>query len=348
MQNYKTACVVTTIQLPTACLVSFTKRLAGFQIPMLAIGDETSPPGFSLSGCTFVSLSDQQRMDFTLSKLLPVRHYSRKNLGYLIAMMSGAECIYETDDDNRPNDTWTPRNATVSAWRANPAEWVNVYRYFTEEVIWPRGYPLNSIRDSLEGEVILQGLAEPADAPIQQGLADGSPDVDAIWRLLFDRQIEFNGRRSIFVPQSCWCPFNSQSTWWWPPTYPLLYLPSFCSFRATDIWRSFIAQRCLWEMGHELVFHPPEVLQERNFHDLTKDFEAEIAVYTQGNKLARRLADVKLNAGKGSALDNLVRCYEALSGEFFPEKELALVRAWADDIRNIGQHTSPAGEFPAL
>jgi hypothetical protein len=280
-------------------------------------------------------------MHFALSKVLPVRHYSRKNIGYLIAMNSGAECIYETDDDNRPIETWTPRRINVSARRADSAEWVNIYRYFTGDVIWPRGYPLDYIKGSLVGEVNLRGQAERADAPIQQGLADGSPDVDAMWRLLFDKEIRFNANESVLVPQACWSPFNSQTTWWWQSAYPLLYLPSFCSFRATDIWRSFIAQRCLWEMGHELVFHPPEVVQERNVHNLMKDFEAEITVYTQTRNLARRLTTVKLESGPGAALGNLVRCYESLSGEFFPETELALVRAWADDIEKIGQRSLP-------
>jgi hypothetical protein len=286
-------------------------------------------------------------MHFALSKVLPVRHYSRKNIGYLIAMNSGAECIYETDDDNRPNDTWTPRNINVSALRADPTEWVNIYRYFTGDVIWPRGYPLDYIKESLAKEAILRSQAERADAPIQQSLADGSPDVDAIWRLLFDKEIKFSANGSVLVPQACWCPFNSQTTWWWPSAYPLLYLPSFCSFRATDIWRSFIAQRCLWEMGNELVFHPPEVVQERNVHNLMKDFEAEITVYTQTTNLAQRLTDVKLKPGPYSALGNLVRCYESLCGEFFPETELALVRAWADDIEKIKQHSSPPTELTA-
>jgi hypothetical protein len=40
---------------------------------------------------------------------------------------------------------------------------------------------------------------------------------------------------------------------------PLLYLPSHCCFRMTDIWRSFIAQRCLWELGHWVVCQAPEL-----------------------------------------------------------------------------------------
>ena len=54
--------------------------------------------------------------------------------------------------------------------------------------------------------------------------------------------------------------------------YPLLYLPAYCSFRMTDIWRSFVAQRIAWENGWRLLFHGPTMEQERNVHDLMKDF----------------------------------------------------------------------------
>ena len=50
-----------------------------------------------------------------LAKLLPVGHYVRKNLGYLLAMSAGAACIYETDDDNAPNAAWRPREVTTAA-----------------------------------------------------------------------------------------------------------------------------------------------------------------------------------------------------------------------------------------
>ena len=39
------------------------------------------------------------------------------------------------------------------------------------------------------------------------------------------------------------------------PVARLMYLPSTCTFRMTDIWRSLIAQRCLWELGQGVVFH---------------------------------------------------------------------------------------------
>ena len=129
------------------------------------------------------------------------------------------------------------------------------------------------------------------NAPIQQGLANGSPDVDAIWRLVLDKPITFRDEPSVYLPPGAWCPFNSQTTWWWPAAYPLLYLPSGCSFRMTDIWRSFIAQRCLWELKTGLVFHAAEVVQARNVHNLVKNFEDEICGYLRNDDIKQCLAE---------------------------------------------------------
>jgi hypothetical protein len=170
-------------------------------------------------------------------------------------------------------------------------------------------------------------------APVQQGLVDGSPDVDAVWRLVMDREIRFHRHGSVALPPGTWCPFNTQSTWWWPAAYPLMYLPSHCTFRMTDIWRSFVAQRCLWAMGGMLVFHASEVEQHRNEHCLMRDFEHEIPGYLQNDALVSTLAALDLEEGPHSAGPNLWICYQALVAErFLPADELPLVRAWLDDL----------------
>jgi len=116
----------------------------------------------------------------------------------------------------------------------------------------------------------------------------------------------------------------------------LLYLPSYCSFRMTDIWRSFIAQRCLWEMGCGVVFHPPEVVQERNKHNLMRDFADEIPGYTRNKEFVLLLEGLTLETGVASVSSNLQHCYEALiRAGFFPEKELVLVNTWLEDLQKL-------------
>jgi len=324
--------VITTIQEPTDCVRRLLAALAPTGTPLLVLGDKKGPARFDADGAELMTLDDQLRCPFDLARLLPTGHYCRKNVGYLEAFRRGADCIYETDDDNAPLECWAPRSRSVEARRASGGTWVNVYRLFTDELIWPRGFPLNLVTGP---ETSRHDPAAPlvkVDAPIQQGLADNSPDVDAVWRLILDREFFFDRRPSVFLPPGTWCPFNSQTTWWWPEAYPLMYLPSFCSFRMTDIWRSFIAQRCLWELGRGVVFHAAEVIQERNVHNLMRDFADEVPGYTGNEDIIRRLGDLSLRAGAGAVGENLMACYQCLvKAGYFPKDELSLVKAWLKD-----------------
>jgi hypothetical protein len=169
-------------------------------------------------------------------------------------------------------------------------------------------------------------------APIQQGLANGSPDVDAVWRLILDHEVIFDEAPSVLLPRGVWCPFNSQNTWWWPQAFPLLYLPSYCSFRMTDIWRSFVAQRCLWELGYELEFHHADVQQMRNEHDLMHDFEQESVGYLRNEEIRRILETCDLSPGPAYLSENLITCYETLTrADVVGREELDLVEAWIQD-----------------
>ena len=323
------AAIITTIQEPTPAVRALAARLRPLDAPLLIIGDKKGPRRFELQGTRFLDLDAQLASPFELARQLPVGHYTRKNVGYLEAIAQGAGCIYETDDDNAPLDDWALRTLETPALRVTDVGWVNVYRHFSEKRIWPRGLPLDGLVESFARGVSTGQQSNMVRAPIQQGLANGSPDVDAIWRLVLDQHFHFEQRPSVVLGQGSWCPFNSQSTWWWPEAYPLLYLPSHCSFRMTDIWRSFIAQRCLWEMGLGVVFHSAEVVQDRNEHNLMRDFTDEIPGYQRNRELAQVLENTALRPGVGEVAGNLRRCYEALVGkDFFSTEELKLVDAW--------------------
>jgi hypothetical protein len=345
--------VITTIQRPTDCVRNLAFRLGAHGGLLVVIGDSKGPDqfvlndvkGFSPEQLIFLALEGQLDSGFELARLLPTKHYARKNIGYLQAIHSGASCIYETDDDNGPLDSWTVREEYLDAlsearsMKSETPAWVNVYHHFSDDNIWPRGLPLDRVRDEISIGPKQNWSMDSATriwAPIQQGLADGAPDVDAIWRLVLDREFRFDVRESVLLPSGQWCPFNTQSTWWWPVVYPLLYVPSYCSFRMCDIWKSFVAQRCLWELGTGVVFHAAEVWQERNVHSLMRDFQDEIPGYIQNNRIAEILASTPLAPGKAAVAANLKCCYQSLvEHEIFPEKELQLVEAWLQDLMSL-------------
>jgi hypothetical protein len=328
--------VITSIAPPNDVLRRYAGMCCERGIEFIVIGDRSSPPDFELAGCDFWSLERQKTLPFRLASILPERHYARKNLGYLVAVQRGCGVIIETDDDNMPRETfWNERSPRVGGRLVENAGWLNVYRYFSDLMIWPRGLPLEAVRKDVP----------PADklpvvhvyAPIQQGLADENPDVDAIYRLLFPLPQSFGVRREpILAGRGSWCPFNSQNTTWFREAFPLLYLPSTCSFRMTDIWRSYVAQRIAWENGWPVLFHNATVYQIRNEHDLMRDFRDETPGYLNNQNIGRALDSLELHGGADATADNMRACYGALHtlGLVKP-LELELLDAWIVDISSV-------------
>jgi hypothetical protein len=271
-------------------------------------------------------------MNLGYAKICPLGHYARKNIGYLLAMRSEACLILETDDDNIPRtEFWRDRHLRVRAPLFNAEGWVNIYRYFTDALIWPRGLPLDAIRGSLPP---LESLAlQDLTCPIQQGLADENPDVDAIYRLVLPLPQNFRADRQVALGAGSWCPFNSQNTAWWPQAYPLLYLPAYCSFRMTDIWRSFVAQKIAWVNSWNVLFHGPNVWQERNDHNLMRDFADEVPGYLNNRSMCEALNSLNLEPGIEAIPANLERCYQSLvSHGWVGKQELMLLEAWLKDL----------------
>lgn len=331
------AVVLTSISAPNEAMQSIAKKSGELGYAFLVIGDTKSPQDFSLPGCRYFSVAEQVATGLRFAQLCPTRHYARKNIGYLIAMRDGADIIQETDDDNIPlNDFFAPCERKQRAVVVRDLGWINIYRFFSDQLIWPRGLPLDEIHSALPA--LDEAAHEMVDSPIQQGLADGNPDVDAIYRLVLPLPLVFSQSTSYALQGRSWCPFNSQNTTWWLDAFPLLYLPAYCSFRMTDIWRSFVAQRIARENAWSILFHRATVRQERNEHDLMTDFIDEIPGYQNNRKIVEVLDALPLQAGKERIGDNLRCCYEALVKlSVVGAQEMALLDAWLFDLGQIRQ-----------
>jgi len=210
---------------------------------------------------------------------------------------------------------------------------VNVYRFFTDATIWPRGFPLEFVNS--ETPPLSKG-SRTWDCPIQQGLADDNPDVDAVYRMTQPLPVVFRKNRIVLGERS-WCPFNSQNTTHFREAFPLLYLPSYCSMRVCDIWRAFVSQRIAWANGWSLLFHEATVYQVRNEHDLLRDFADEVPGYLNNRRLCDALMELPIKPGSAALGENLLRCYERMVQlGLVGERELQLVQAWLSDLRAIG------------
>lgn len=322
--------VITSIFPPTPAVRAFAAQ-PDWQL--IVAGDRKSPADWQCAGVNYLSPSAQEERGFKMAGVLPWNHYCRKMIGYLEAIRLGAECIVDTDDDNIPKEGWSfPEREGTWETTAADAGFLNIYKAFSHLPIWPRGFPLERIL--LPAAQLVSGHPTFSRIGIWQGLADGDPDVDAIYRLTNNEPCYFQERAPLVLAQGAWCPFNSQNTLYYRELFPLLYLPAHVTFRFTDILRGLIAQPILWAAGYRLGFTSATVVQERNPHDYLKDFESEIPCYLLAQKVADLVSSVVLVSA--SISDNLHRAYTALlEAKVVPPAELMTLEAWLADLQNL-------------
>lgn len=322
--------ILTTINPPTKAVLTLAENSEKW--PLIVVGDKKTPADWHVPGTRYISADDQETSTSLLAKLLPWNHYCRKNLGYLAAIAQGATMIAETDDDNHPTGwPYSVPDEQLNARLLSANGWANIYSYFTDAVIWPRGLPLTQIHRELPDWDELNFSTQKIG--VHQFLAAGDPDVDAIYRLTVGRSDHEFLDRTVILDKGTMVPFNSQCTIWIEEAFPLLYLPSHVSFRMTDIWRSFVAQICLWATGSHVAYHGLGVYQERNEHDLQRDFLQEVVGYERNDEIYKVLMNIDLSSEPAKTGDNLRKCYEALlSIGIVNDAELKLVDSWLADL----------------
>jgi len=283
----------------------------------------------------WIRFTDVPATDY--DRLCPWDSYSRKNIAFIGAARAGARFIFETDDDNELTvdyPTLAARTAlfdtTVTA--AAHAGTVNLFAEIYHTVdgnVWARGFPLRHIETRHTAEETLD--CRPG---VVQFLVDGNPDVDAIFRLVRGAHLDMqvNRRALPLAIANAFHPFNSQATLWPRELFALMYLPSSCPFRMTDIWRGYIAQRILQERGRCVLFEGPVVRQLRNEHAIYDDFFDEHPGYVQSEQVIETLRATDLS--RCDTLDDmLLACYQSLTrAGVFDRRESILLRAWCEAI----------------
>jgi hypothetical protein len=241
-------------------------------------------------------------------------------------MQNGADVIIDTDDDNIPYPNWSfPAFEGNFITSEKDLGWINIYHYFSEQTIWPRGLPLKNIHDSRD-KLQWQSMKNNYKVGIWQGLADEDPDVDAIYRLTSNRPCNFLKKEPVVLEKGTVTPFNSQNTAIRKEFFPLLFLPYFVTFRFTDILRGIIAQPILWQENYRLGFTEATVVQKRNEHDYFKDFESEVPMYLYTEK---SLEAVTGAVSSNSVKNNLFNAYEALlKTGVVEEREMKVLNEW--------------------
>lgn len=329
MKDHARYIVITSIFPPTAAVRSFVAR-DGWRT--IVVGDRKSPADWKCDGVEFLSAETQEASEYHIAKALPWNHYCRKMVGYVDAIKAGAQIIFDTDDDNIPKPSWgVPDFAGEFETTVSNGGFVNVYKFFTDMHIWARGFPLNRILDETAERARGELTSRTIEVGVWQGLADGDPDVDAIYRLTNNTACYFRERAPVVLARGTLSPFNSQNTAFRRELFPLLYLPAHVTFRFTDILRGLVAQPLMWLAGFHLGFTSATVEQLRNPHDFLTDFASEVPCYLHPERVVEIVGGVARSSA--SLPDNLMTAYRALhEAAIVTQDELVTLEAWLKDV----------------
>jgi hypothetical protein len=338
--------VITTILPPSAQVVEHCRRGLRDGTRVIIVADRKTPIAdyesltAEFPNLHLLSLERQHDLFPHLSSALPLNHYARKNVGYAYAIRHGCDAIFDTDDDNVPIAEWPngqpgERRMRVASRDTATLAFFNIYTLYTTKPLWPRGFPLDWIRDSGGNCEVREGDVD-ARVAVWQGLVNGDPDVDAIARLTSqdggDRFYFDDRAMGVVLERGVLCPFNSQNTWWVDRSaFDLLFLPATTTFRTTDILRGYVAQQALWARGARTGFSHATALQARNPHDLMADFASELPLYLHAAKMNQVLAETLRGASGGPG--DLVAAYDALAkADLVDPRETAIAEAWLASI----------------
>lgn len=288
--------VITTINNPNEAIRKFS-GWDGWQL--VVIGDRKTPLDWHCNGAIYLGIEEQYKLFGDLAHAIPENTYTRKVLGYVYAIQHGATAIFESDDDNIPyadasthvnrylEDT-APADGAIRL--SNSKGWINIYDLFGAPECWPRGFPIQHVKD---GPNCIETGRDNKPWALTQFLADEDPDVDAIYRMVGGSSCYFAREKKFILDAGTYCPFNSQATLWTRETFPLLFLPLGVFDRVTDILRSYIATTALWKMSRSVLYASPIVFQKRNTHNLHEDFVQEIPLYVNTESWCRQLSEIE-------------------------------------------------------
>ena len=331
----KNSIVLTTINKPNINIKKLTKLSKKSKSDLIIIGDLKSPINFKLTYGYYFDINKQKKLNFNFSRVCPFNSYARKNIGYLISFKNRIKTIIETDDDNYPKENFFKFiELEHRVHEIKEKSWINIYsKFITKDIeVWPRGLPLDKINlfPNFKKKKIKKKFF------LKQGVCDGNPDVDAIYRIM-NRDINIKFKNNFkFSLGKAFSPINSQNTIWSKEIFPLMYLPVTCTMRATDIWRGLVALNIMHNDNQSVLFFGTTMHQNRNEHNLSNDLKEEMPLYKNISTAYNILKNVKLKRGLKNYSENLIKSYDMLiKNNIFKKKEMYFLKSWIKDLKNL-------------
>ena len=238
---------------------------------------------------TYLSIEDQKTLSPRLHQYFGTRTDARRMFSLLYAYRNNADVVALIDDDNYPTLNWGktlyldkegkyPIYENVHTKVLDPLEVVGGSR-----IVWHRGYPV----DRLHHKSLIEKTIGIKNTPlIQADLWYGEPDVDAMCRLIkstnnYLEKIPIIYSKFPFMAKG-FAPFNSQNTFLSRAIIPFYF--QFTSLgRMSDIWIAYYLE-ALYNRPI-VIYGNPTVTQQRNKHNVLKDFEREMLGYLKTSNL---------------------------------------------------------------
>ncbi len=376
-----TALVTTTINVPHN-IEGYLENFATHghrDVHTIVIGDRKTPPE---AGTYLADLeqSSGYRIDYwdvgkqeswlvdlpELAEALPWNSVQRRNLGYLIAAMEGAERIISIDDDNFvTEDDYLGFHSIVGQSVelpavSTPGGWFNSASLLATEPdkpLYHRGYPVNKRE--------IDQTPSYADASgrvvVNAGLWLEVPDADAMSHV--DCPVRVTGFKPgaperLLVAHGTDTVFNSQNTTLHRDLLPVIYLPvmgeragDLVVSRYDDIWMSYFVKKLADHLGDYVCVGRPFARQDRNDHDLLQDMLVEIPAQRMTIRLIESLAAIDLAGGDYSiCYDELIEgLRERLGADGYTSGEASFLRrmidrmeVWSATCRKVAGAAAPS------
>ena len=142
-----------------------------------------------------------------------------------------------------------------------------------------RGLPLELVNN----RKYKKGKKQLIKPDIQANFWNGDPDIDAVCRMIFKPECNFKKNLFPFFSKKI-SPFNSQNTLITRKVIKDYFLFPHIG-RMDDIWASFYVT----SKKYRVLYNEPTVYQQRNVHNLIKDFKDEYIGYVNSLKLVESL-----------------------------------------------------------
>lgn len=323
-------------------------RMDGWQV--VAVGDSETPKNWDIRGAIFLSIEQQATLGYRILPHLPYKSYARKSVGYLFAIQHGAKKIYDADEnasvlgkdlknlfDLELSGPKSTRESLLQYLSLHNRTTVNPYIHFGQRSVWPRGLPLDSVRDI--NPEIYYGQIPSGKQFIQQGLANGFPDVDSVFyhtrkSASGSFEIKFDSHAlPVALPQGTMAPINHLNTLFHSSAFWALMLPVSVNPQVSDIMRGYWAQRLLWEIGGHLAFYPPSIYRSDTLRP--HSFEDEKLLHDNVDRLTEFL--VSWSTKKPTFFKRVLHLSHSLAkAGFWMAQDVDYTVAWLQDLVSVG------------